>query len=201
MLGTAHQLAGDYPEALAQYQRSLELGGDSKAHTNIGTIHYAQGRYGEAAAAFARAAELEPGSALAQRNLGDAYAKLGQADKARAAYERAVELSEEQLAVNPKDATRVAWLAVYEAKLGRHTPAARDCARAVALGSSDGEVLFACAVVHALAGHRSDALTSLERALDRGYSASLAREDEDLAMIRDTPQFRALLSKHDQPPR
>ena len=200
MLGTAHQLAGDYPQALAQYERSLELGGDSKSHTNIGTIHYAQGRYAEAATAFARAAGLEPASALAQRNLGDAYAKLGEAGKARTAYEQAVKLSEEQLEVNPMDANRLAWLAVYEAKLGRHALAARDCARALALEASDGEVHFASAVVHALAGRTSDALASLEQALDRGYSASLAREDDDLVTIRDTRQFRRLLSLHSKPP-
>jgi hypothetical protein len=84
-------------------------------------------------------------------------------------------------------------LAVYEAKLGRHVEAARHAAEAVAIAPSSADALYRSAVVHALAGRHVEALAGLQDALGHGYSARLAAEDEDLAVLKPQPRFAALV--------
>jgi hypothetical protein len=45
------------------------------------------------------------------------------------------------------------------------------------------------AVVHALAGRPDAGLAALRRALDRGYSAAFARQDDDLDAVRRLPAY------------
>ncbi|HUG52627.1 MAG TPA: tetratricopeptide repeat protein, partial [Vicinamibacteria bacterium] len=193
-LGTAYHTMGDDERALANYRRALALGPDSKAYTNVGSIHYARGELDQASAAFREAARLEPGNPLAQRNLGDAYARAGRREDAQEAYRAAVRLSEAMLRVNPKDARALGRLAVYEAKLGRRAAADRHAADAVALSPADGDVIYRKAVVEALAGRPDAALGALREALARGFSASQAKIDDDLASLRGRAEFAAVLA-------
>lgn len=193
MLGTAYQAAGDDNRALANYQKALELAPDARAYSNIGVIRFGQGRFDEAARAWEQAARLEPREPLKHRNLGDAYARLDRAEDARRAYQEAVALARGRLQVNPQDAPSLSMLAVCEAKLGRRADASRHAAAALALAPSDADTLFENAIVHALSGEPDRALSALEQALKRGYSARLAQRDEDLAPLRSLEGFRTLL--------
>jgi len=195
MLGTAYQAAGQEEQALASYQQALKLAPDAKAYSNVGNIRFGQGRFEDAARAWEEAARLEPRDPLKQRNLADAYARLGRRDGASRAYDRAVALSREKLAVNPHDAASLSMLAVCEAKLGRRGDARRHAAAALALAPDDADTLYESALVHVLAGELQPALSALERALERGYSRSLARRDEDLAPLRRLDGFRTLVDE------
>jgi len=197
MLGTAYHAAGDEGRALENYLKSLERGPDARAYSNIGFIYYGQGKIAEAASAWEEAARLEPGSAVKHRNLGDAYARLGRRSQAHQAWERGVALAQESLRINPKDFASLSMLAVCEAKLGRRADARRHAAEGVALSPNDADTLYEKAIVHALADEPDLALSTLDQALKRGYSASLARRDEDLAALRSLPGFRALLGEPD----
>ena len=57
---------------------------------------------------------------------------------------------------------------------------------------ADNEVLFRAAVVHALAGRRAEAMAHLRRAIDGGYSRSLAKETEEFGDLRATTEFQEL---------
>ena len=195
-LGTALHMSGDTEGALRNYERALRLMPDPKAWGNVGSIHYAQGRLRQAARAFEESARLDPNSPAAHRNLGDTYRRLGQEEKARQSYERAVRLVEEARRVNPRDARSLAMLAVYEAKLGRHEQARGHVREALALGSASAEVHYRAAVVHALGGRRVEALEALEQALRSGYSLVLAQGDEDLASLRSTQAYDALVATY-----
>jgi tetratricopeptide (TPR) repeat protein len=193
MLGTAYQAMGDKRQAVDNYQMALTLGPDARAYSNLGSVYYSEGKYDEAAHAYEEAARLEP-SPPKYRNLGDAYDRMGQHEKASDSYRRAVALCEDQLRVNPKDADVLGMLAVYEAKLSRRAQARQHVAEALSLRPSDAGVLYRKAVVHALAAEQKDALSALEAALGRGYSVSLAREDDDLAALRPSPLFQKLMT-------
>jgi tetratricopeptide (TPR) repeat protein len=195
-LGTALHMAGDTEGALSNYERALRLMPDPKAWGNVGAIHYAQGRLRLAARAFEESARLDPNSPPAQRNLGDTYRRLGQEAKARESYRRAVRLVEEALRVNPRDARALAMLAVYEAKLGRHAEARGHVQEALALGAGSAEVHYRAAVVYALGGRRGPAVEALEHALRNGYSLVLAQGDEDLAGLRTTEAYAALVARY-----
>jgi Flp pilus assembly protein TadD len=193
-LGSAYEHMGEDDLALEAFRRALALAPDSKAFTNIGTIEFARGRHAEAAAAFAEAARLEPRSPIAQRNLGDTYAQMGRRADAEQAYRTAVALCEDLLRVNPKDARMLGRLAAYEAKLGRSAAADRHAIDALSLSPADGEILYRKAVVEALSGRPDAALTSLREAVARGYSASQAKTDQDLASLKARPEFAAALA-------
>ncbi len=194
MLGTAHQAKGELDQALASYESAIRITPLASAYSNMGTIHYGAGLYEKAAQAYEKAIALDPTSPARHRNLGDAYRRLGQAEKARQGYARARELTLAMLSVNPKDARALGMVAVYEAKLGRFAEAIRHAAEAVALRPTDGEVLYRQAVVQALAGHFPEAIAALQRALRHGYSATVAKGDEDLAGLRSRPEYDKVLS-------
>jgi tetratricopeptide (TPR) repeat protein/tRNA A-37 threonylcarbamoyl transferase component Bud32 len=195
MLGATYQTLGDGRLALENYRRAIELAPDSLAYANVGTLYYDQGRFREAADAYERAIGLAPSNPAMHRNAGDAYERLGDAARARRAWLRAIELTEEALHVNPADAQALSRLAVCEAKVGRHAPAARHVLEAVRLSPGDGEITYRKAVVHALAGERAAAVAALAQAVARGYNASRARIDYDLRSLGPLPEFQALVAQ------
>jgi Flp pilus assembly protein TadD len=107
-----------------------------------------------------------------------------------------VRLAEEALRVNPRDARALAMLAVYEAKLGRHEEARGHVQEALTLGAGSAEVHYRAAVVYALGGRRRAAVEALEHALRGGYSLVLAQGDEDLASLRVTEAYDALVARY-----
>jgi serine/threonine protein kinase/tetratricopeptide (TPR) repeat protein len=195
MLGATYQTLGDSRLALENYRRAIELAPDSLAYANVGTLYYDQGRFREAADAYQHAIGLAPSNPAMHRNAGDAYERLGETAKARRAWQRSIELIEEALRVNPADAQALSRLAVCEAKVGRHGPAARHVLEAVRLSPGDGEIAYRKAVVHALAGERPAAVAALAQAVARGYNASRARIDYDLRSLGPLPEFQALVAQ------
>jgi len=197
MLATVYHVTGDVDRALDSYRRAVQLGPDSIAFANMGALLYSQGRLREAAAAFDSAARLSPGEPANYRNLGDAYRRLGDEAKAKDAYTRVVALCEEQLRVDPNSASTLAALAVSEAKLGRFAAARRHAEQAIGRAPTDPDVLYKKAVVCALAGDRETALSTLDLAIRHGYSRTLARDDEDLGLLKGSRELERLLAASD----
>jgi eukaryotic-like serine/threonine-protein kinase len=195
-VGIVYYHMGDHETALEWYMQAIAVSPMPESHSAVGTIYYHQARYEAAAEAFRRAIELSPNDGLQHGNLGDALARLNRRADAEEAYREAVRVYHLQLGVNPNDATILARVAVNEAKLARKTDAAQHVARALELRANDVEVLYRAAVVHALNGESEQALAALERALQHGYSAAIARNDHDLASIRGTARFRELLAAY-----
>jgi tetratricopeptide (TPR) repeat protein/TolB-like protein len=192
MLGTVHHAVGHREAARANYQRAIELG-DARAHTNLGNLYYEDRQFAEAAAAFEQATKLEPQSPSKHRNLGDVYLKLDRPEDAHHAYEVARDLLREQLRGNPKDARARASLAVCEAKLGHRETAQKEIRQALSVAAPSADVRYKSAVVHALAGRREEGLAALAEALRQGYSVQFAEADEDLASLRSSPVYAALV--------
>jgi len=87
----------------------------------------------------------------------------------------------------------MARIAGCEAKLGMTAEAERHAADAIALAPKDPEVQYKAAVVFALANRRQEAIKRLQVALTLGINRHEAREDPDLASIRELPEFAALV--------
>ena len=194
-LGTVLNASGDTTKAIINYQRALALAPTPKAYANLGFIYYGQKRFTDAAEAYRQALALDPASHITFRNLGDVYQRLGRRAEAVAAYGKAVDISERMLQVNPKDAVTLSQQALYEAKLNKRDDAERHALTAAKLASTDGQVLYNLAVVHALAGRQAAALAALEQALEHGASVPVARDDDDLRAIRGTPEFVRMIAK------
>jgi serine/threonine-protein kinase len=194
-LGAVYAQMWDNERALDNFERANRLVSSRRGFSNIGQIRYRLGRFKDAVEAYEQALKLDPKGATTRGNLGDAYLRLGRAEDARREFQRARELSLEDLKVNARDASTLAALARFEAKLGMHEQADKHVANAVALTPSDPDVLYKRAVVDALAGRPEAAVQALERAIRSGFVRRWAREDYDLVSLRASPAFQALVAE------
>jgi tetratricopeptide (TPR) repeat protein/TolB-like protein len=193
MLGTSLQLAGDAQAAVEPYKEAIRLAPDARAWANLGYVYFATNRLDEATRAYAEAARLEPASGTIRRSVGDVRAKAGDASGARADWTAAMALSRDALRVNPKDARQLRNVAICLAKLGQRDDALAALQKASEASQSTSDSQYNTAVVHALLGDVERALPALAKALASGASASLAKDDEDLASLRALPRFREVL--------
>lgn len=193
-LGTAYNAAGDTEKAIAHYEHALRLAPTPKAYANLGFVYYGQRQFEKAAEAYGQAIKLDPTSHVTYRNLGDVYQRLDRRAEARDAYLKAIAITERMLRVNPKDAVTLSQQALYEAKLQKRIEADRHANAAVALAPADGQVLYNKAVVHAVAGERDAAVKTLESALARGASPSVAKDDDEFQSLRKTPEFERVIA-------
>lgn len=76
-------------EAIAEYERSLELYPTAEAWIGVGEVHAGHGRWSEASDAFSEALELRPNNVRALGYSSLAWMELGRPDLARRALERA----------------------------------------------------------------------------------------------------------------
>ena len=84
---------GRFDEAIAQYQKALEIKPDVRqAHNNLGIVLAECGRVDEAIAHYRKALEIEPDYADAYNNLGIALANRGQLDEAIDDYRKALKI-------------------------------------------------------------------------------------------------------------
>jgi tetratricopeptide (TPR) repeat protein len=194
MMGVSYQKAGEIRQAIGHYEHALRLAPSPSAQINLALAYYDAGEHDKTITLLQSAIELEPKKAPPYRALGDTYLKLNRRPDARAAYEKAIVLSNADIARNPRDAFATVLVATCEAKLGRHADAAGHAAEAIALRPTNREILFRAAKVYALTAKPSEALKTLQSAIERGLYPAEARRDPDLASLKGLPDFERVLS-------
>ena len=76
---------------------------------------------------------------------------------------------------------------------GRFDDAKREADMAMVLRPDDTMILYNIACVFCRMNNAKDAMIALKKARDAGYSnAPWARQDPDLALLRDDPEFQQL---------
>jgi serine/threonine-protein kinase len=189
MLGTVQQSAGDIGAALESYRKANEILPTAATWSNMGTVLFWQGEYTQAADAYQKAIDLAPNEPDLYANLGDARQKLGRRDDALASYRRAIDEVSGLLEVNDRNPVNLGILAMYLAKTGDRAAAEAAIQKALAISPQDGDVLYNRAIVHALAGNRSEACTALGQALARGASAVVVRHADELKSLTGCPVY------------
>ena len=92
-LGNALKHQGKYEEAIAHFNKALEINpGYAKAHNNLGTVLAAQGKTDEAIKHFGIALYINPGYAAAHSNVGVALAGRDEIEKAIVHFREALRL-------------------------------------------------------------------------------------------------------------
>ncbi len=92
-LGVTLRHGGKLAEAIAAYQRAIELDPkDAYLHNGLGNVYRDLGHYEDALAEYQRAIALDPKFDDPHNGLGSVYAELGRTDEAIAEYQRAIEL-------------------------------------------------------------------------------------------------------------
>jgi tetratricopeptide (TPR) repeat protein len=185
-LGAILNLAGRNDEAIAAYQRAIQL--DPKfayPHNGLGNVYSDLGNYDDAIAAYQRAIQLDPKFAAPHNGLGVVYQLLGQYEKALSVYQKAVELA-------PDRGTYRGSLVGILRKLGREAEAQVQIEIARSLMAKENEYNRAC--FESICGNVEQALALLKVALEKKQtSLEWVRRDPDFDSIREEPGFKALV--------
>jgi protein O-mannosyl-transferase len=100
-LGNALLKRGKIDEAIAQYQKALEIQpGLSSAHYNLGNAFLKHGELNEAIAQYQKTLELRPNHADSLYNMGLALFKQGKLDEAIAQLRKALEIEPDAVAAH-----------------------------------------------------------------------------------------------------
>jgi tetratricopeptide (TPR) repeat protein len=93
-LGDAFILKGQVDDAVAQYQRALQINPDyPEALTNLGVALFRKGRVDDAVAQYQKALSIKPNFMQAHNDLGLALVQRGQVDDAVTHYQKALEIN------------------------------------------------------------------------------------------------------------
>jgi len=194
--GFALSLKGDFRSASQEFQHALELDPQNyNALYLFGRSRFAEGRLSEAAELWARAHATQPDEfqsmalrALALRHIDP--------DEAQRATEISVAAIRTRLELNPDDLRALSLGSGQLVGAGFPTEGVAMARRALELAPNDVSVLYNATCCFALAGLGEEALTTLDRRLQR---AAIYREwvenDSDFDSVREDPRFQALLER------
>ena len=125
--------------------------------------------------------------------IANALGALGKTDALTNFSHRMIASFEAHVKKVPEDARARVLLANAYATLGRHDEAKREADLATALRPDDTMILYNIACVFCLMGNAKDAMNSLRKACDAGYSATAwAKQDPDLSLLHGDPEFESL---------
>jgi tetratricopeptide (TPR) repeat protein len=192
--GNLYYHQGNYNEALAAYNWSLELEPDDpNTLYNRGTTYYRLGRYEEALADYNRSLELRPDHPATLYNRGSAYDELGRHEEALVDYNRSLEQRpnhpdtlcnrgttydelgmyekalvdyNRSLELRPDHPTTLCNRGTAYAKLGRHEEALVDYNRSLELRPDHPTTLYDRGITYAKLGKQNEALADCIRALE-----------------------------------
>lgn len=179
-------------------ERSIEIEPSADAYFNLATRYYYDGRYAEARRGYEQAIELNDRDYRYWGGLGWASSWLPNAEgEATNPFEQAVERAESQRqATDLNDASILADLAGYYAKLGNRELAIERLSHALREAPEDSDVLADAATAYETLGMRAEALESLDRALRYGHSLSEVERDPGMAELRTDPRYQEMAEAH-----
>lgn len=181
---------GDPVRAEALYARIVSKSPRRVPLTNLGLARMLLGRHAQAAASFEQAAKLSPADPLVALNLADAWELLGRRAEAAAKYAQVVTaISGDAAATDPQYRSTLAQALAH---LGRGPEAVEAIQEALRLAPKNAQVAYEAALVYALLGEESSALTNARRALTLGCEPRWFGFPW-FASLRARPDFRALL--------
>ena len=178
---------GQFGPALQNVEKAISLSpADPRLWTHKGMVLIRLGRLSEALLAAQKAVGMNPRSAAAKTCQALALEAARRFEEAFAAVEAAI-------ACDPGYALAWAFKSGIACRLGRYDEGLAAGRKALALDAASPAAWYNLACLHALKGEAKPALSHLERAIaiDPGCR-HIARRDEDLAMLRQAPEFRRL---------
>lgn len=192
--GIMLSLSKRFEEAEAEFETAIKL--DPKSYEAaywFGRARMSQGMYDEAIKLFERASQLRPEDYESVGLLAQAYHSVGNNTEADTAYRRRIRLLEQQLELTPDNARACVLCAVSHSALHEAAKSEEYVERALSIDPDDPMLLYNVACVYAQLGKTEEALSSVERAVDKGFGhKEWIEHDTDLDSIRDNPRFKAL---------
>ena len=155
----------------------------------------AEGRLEEAAQRFEEASRLRPEDYQALLLAGPVLADLGRKAESEAAYRRGLQAAEEHLRLYPGGAAPFAWVRRAGAASASGSGRLEWARRALAVDPDEPMTLYNVACVYSLLGQIDEALDTLCRAAELGFThKEWIQNDADFKPLRGHPRFKALLA-------
>jgi len=180
------KLQGDAERAL---KKSIELSPSYPAYANLGNLYIIEQRYAESAAETEKALKLNDHDYAVWSNLVLAYEWLNVKEKAEAARRRMLSLLEQEVKMKPQDAAAQAALAALNAHYGLTSDAESRIQTALALAPDDPSVLADVAEAYELLGKREQAISEMQKAIQKGFAIDEAKGDPELKGLISDPKF------------
>ena len=139
---------------------------------------------------YSKAIELSDTFLWAYLKRADRYTALGRKDAATADYRKVIEILQEH------DATDITMAYAYQS-LGEQEQAIAAIAKCIEEDPDDADLYYSISGVYGRMGKTEQALDNLRIALEKGYNSfSFIEQDDDLATLRDNPQYKALVQQY-----
>ena len=196
-LGGVYLYQTRYDDAITYLRRSIELRPTIEAYVNLGATYFLLHRFQEAADTFSQGLKLQENNFVNWGNLGDAlYWIPSRRSESTTAYRKAIDLAEQQVAVNPRDGSTLAYLAEYSAMIGDQHAALDFLQRALQDSPHDPEVMFRAAQVYNHFGDSGSTLLWLQRAVEAGYPRAVVKHTPDFDSMRNDARFAKLVDQN-----
>lgn len=195
--GTSLAISGEHEEAERFYENSILLNpGLWEPYYFYGRDCLAQGKFEKAARLFSEACRVNPDDYQAAGYLTMAYTQLGRLEEANKTNDSFIERIDKHIDLHPHDG-RALGFGAYALAQGGQTERAQDWAvRALEAGKDEPSIVYNLACYYCLLGDHDKALDCLEHSVEHGFGyRSWVENDTDLADIKDTPRFQAVLTK------
>ncbi len=190
-LGTVLDETDRIPEAIALYQRSIEIRPTYLAYSNLGTVYSREERYLEAVDAYRQALEIDDMDWLAWGNLAFVYSWMNGMDpQATETFERAIQLAETARQRNPREPYVHSDLALYYAKTQQVELALQRLGTAIVLAPESANILAAAAEAYELIGQRDDAVEFARKSLELGFTSKQLQRSPELSDLLTDPRMQ-----------
>jgi TolB-like protein/cytochrome c-type biogenesis protein CcmH/NrfG len=171
------------------------------AYDLLGRCLFASGRFQEAADIIDKAVEANGDDYNVYIPYTNALDRLGKIDISQRFREMEMLVLERQLEAVPEDVRARVLLAADYANIGRTEDAVRHAEMAVALRPKDSGVLYNVACTYGALGRKAEALATLRRSKEAGYSnEDWIHQDPDLKCLHDDPEFLSLFPRRNKKP-
>lgn len=195
-LGGVNLYLGREDEAIALFERSLEIEPTYFALSNLGAIHFNAFRYAAAAESFEAALDLDDSSYIVWGNLGYAYEFGVEPERAITAFEQALMLAQEQHLRDPAEHQHAILIAGYHAMLGEREPGLEILQTVIDAQPSNPLYLSLIAEASEDLGVREQALEWVARAFAAGEPRSRFEGRPTLRKLVADERYQALVEDH-----
>jgi hypothetical protein len=110
-----------------------------------------------------------------------------------AQYRIAMAMAEAELRADPQDGQAPLLVSLYGAKAGECAEALDQARRLDATGSSSSQGLHVLALVFSICRERDEAIETLRRAIESGFPAPFAAQEEEFGWLARDPWFRRVV--------
>jgi TolB-like protein/tetratricopeptide (TPR) repeat protein len=195
-LGVSYQALGEFDEAERTWNASPLP--SRWTYSNRGLNYYYLGDFGKSVDDLLKSIELAPEWYVPWGQLGDSYRHIpGDEENAARAYAKAIELAERDLRINPSDRQPLARLTMYYAYSGQLDRAAarlEDLFGVTSDDAPDGIAYYFAALTSLELRETDRAYDYLARAVEAGVLLREISANPDLAPLRGTPRYEAIMS-------